>query len=38
MLMKNYDDKIKSVLADNHNIDSVVKSINDNYDKLQEEV
>ena len=38
MFMKNHDDTIKSVIADNDKVDSVVKSINNSYDKLQEEV
>ena len=38
MFMKKHDDTIKSVKADNDKVDSVVKTINDSYDKLQEEI
>lgn len=36
--MKNYNDTIKSARADNDKVDSVMKVINDGYDRLQEKV
>ena len=38
MFMKNCSDTIKSAKADKDKVDSVMKVINDSYDRLQEKV